>query len=112
MTTNPRERAERTVAQAETRERRRSSTLDRFTTSRLNPFARDALDHQNFVYRWFNDDGKGRIQQAYARDWEFVTSKDVKGFDPTQFNLEADGRIRQQVNPGFAYLMRMHKDWY
>lgn len=113
MVANTRERAEREEIQEEVRERRLSATTDRFTRSKLNPFAAADLDHKNYEYRWFIDDNMGRVRDAYNRDWDYVSPKEVKNYDATLFNTESDGRIRNLMGPSiYGYFMKKRKEYY
>lgn len=91
--------------------RRRKGVLDVMTQSRMNPFEDGMLDHENYVYRWINDEA-GRLRHLTRNDdYDFVKVDDIEGFDASQTDSESDERIRLIVGEGggkplYAYLCR------
>lgn len=74
----------------------------------------------SFVYRWVNDDGKGRIDRAVAGGYEFVQSEaDQKvGSGSADGNSDVGSKVSRIVGTSEsgggmrAYLMRIKKEWY
>lgn len=74
----------------------------------------------NYVYRWVNDDGRGRIDRATAGGYEFVQAdSDQKvGTGSADGNSDVGSRVSrivgtQEGGAGMrAYLMRIKREWY
>ena len=64
------------------------------------------LDHNNYQYRWANDD-VGRIQSMQSREWERVSDSEMAGLESARLaGLSRDGR------PMNAILMKKWKPWF
>lgn len=109
-------RPPRAQANGEAR-RRRKGLLDVMQYSRMNPFDDGMLDHDNYVYRWANDES-GRLHALTVNDdYDFMTAEDVPGFDASQLDNESDGRLRlivgqQGSKPLYAYLLRKPRNFW
>jgi hypothetical protein len=74
----------------------------------------------NFVYRWVNDDGRGRLDRAITGGYEFVQGdSDIKvGTGSADANSDVGSRVSrivgtQEGGAGMrAYLMRIKREWY
>ena len=73
----------------------------------------------NFVYRWINDDGRGRLDRAISGGYEFVQSEGQKvGSGAADGNSDVGSKVSrvvgtQENGSGMrAYLMRIRREWY
>ena len=74
----------------------------------------------NFVYRWVNDDGRGRIDRALAGGYEFAPSEfgQKVGTGTADGNSDVGSKVSrivgtQENGAGMrAYLMRIPRDLY
>lgn len=72
-----------------------------------------------FVYRWVNDDGRGRLDRALAGGYEFAPSESQRvGSGAADGNSDVGSRVSrvvgtQEGGAGMrAYLMRIKREWY
>jgi len=67
---------------------------------------------EGFHYRWVNDQ-PGRLSQAQEGGYSFAEPAEV-GKEPTENNrvFELVGLQKDGVNPLYAYLMKIPKEWY
>jgi len=105
------------VQAEEGRRRRRKGVLDVMQHSRLS-FADDMLDHDNWVYRWINDE-HGRLRHLTRQDdYDYVTAADLgEDYDPSMTDSESDERIRMIVGtsgnqPLYAYLCKKPRSFW
>lgn len=79
-----------------------------------------ANQEPGFIYRWVNDDGRGRLDRALAGGYEFaptVTGQKV-GSGTADGNSDVGSRVSrivgtQEGGAGMrAYLMRIKREWY
>jgi hypothetical protein len=74
----------------------------------------------NFVYRWINDDGRGRLDRAISGGYEFVESEAAQkiGAGSADGNSDVGSRVSrivgtQEGGAGMrGYLMRIRREWY
>lgn len=80
---------------ASQRRRRKSGTLDRMVQMKLDCVDAEALDLDNYVYRWVNDE-PGKIRAATRQDdYEFVTASELgETFDAEATDSESSERVR------------------
>lgn len=114
-----RARRERADVQGEHRRRRQPGSLNRMVQFRLNIFNPEDLDHENYVYYWFNDDGNNIRQMTVLDDYDFVTVEELgSSFNAEATDSESTGRIRQLVgskqdgSPLHAYLCKKRRAFY
>lgn len=74
----------------------------------------DHLDHENFAYRWVNDEKNGRMQIMTKREgWEHVPNHGVKE-DSTDLGDMVSTYVGREPNgePKRAYLLRKPKTFF
>ncbi len=88
-------RPPRAVAVAGQRRRRNAGSLNRMVSYKLDIFAPEQLDLENYVYLWANDEGTNIRQLTKQDDYEFVSPNDIiGGFDADATDPESAERIR------------------
>lgn len=95
------------------RRRRDDGTLNRMHQFKLDCIPPEALDLQNYVYRWINDEG-GKLRAATrADDYDFVQSHELgEAFNTEATDSESSERLRMVVGtdkggePIYSYLCR------
>lgn len=103
----------RAELQGEHRRRRRAGSLNRMVQFRLQIFEDGELDHDNFVYYWFNDEGNNLRRMTQLDDYEFVSVHELgASFNPESTDSESAERVRMLVGakpdgaPLYAYLCK------
>ena len=111
-------RAPRADSNRAERRRRKSSSLNRMASFKLDIFTPEQLDLENFVYRWVNDED-GRIRQATRMDdYDYVATDEISDFNPETTDSESTERIRMLVgrdkngNPTYSYLLKKRRDYF
>lgn len=80
------------------RRRRQSGSLNRLAQMKLDCIDPAALDLENYVYRWVNEEN-GRLRQATkADDYDFVSTHELgDSFDAENTDSESSERVRMLV---------------
>jgi hypothetical protein len=98
---------------AEGRRRRKAGTLDRMAQFKLDCIDPEALDLDNYVYYWGNDENGNLRHMTQADDYDFVTAAELgQNFDADMTDSESTGRVRMLVGnqksgaPLYSYLCK------
>ena len=76
------------------------------TNSKRLTTAGSNLDHNNYQYRWANDE-LGNVQRMQSREWERVSDEEMNGLEGARLaGLARDGRAMNTV------LMKKWKPWF
>lgn len=113
-----RERQSREETHTTERRRRKSGTLNRMVQMKLDFIPPEALDLDNYVYRWVNDEA-GRLRMATRHDdYDYVNVSELKGFDPEGFDSEGSETVRMLAgqdkfgNPLYTYLLKKRREFW
>lgn len=106
-------RLPRAEENASHRRRRKVGTLNRMAQFKLDCIEPEALDLENYVYYWGNDETGNLRRMTQQDDYDFVTSDELgESFDADMTDSESRGRVRQIVGthksgaPLYAYLCK------
>jgi len=106
-------RPPRAQAVAGNRRRRNAGSLNRMVSYKLDIFAPEQLDLENWVYLWANDEGTNIRQLTKMDDYDFVSPDDIiGGFDADATDPESAERIRilagnqKSGAPMYVYYLR------
>src|SRR5437899_1443339 len=96
------------------RRRRKAGTLDRMAQFKLDFIDPEALDLENFIYYWINDEAGALRRATRQDDYDHVTASELSargGFDAFDTDSESDERVRMIVGtngsqPVYAYLCK------
>jgi len=112
-------RVPRADAVAAQRRRRKAGTIDRFVQMKLDCIDPEALDLDNYVYRWINDE-PGKIRAATkSDDYDFVSTVELgASFDAETTDSESSERVRMVCGTNkdgsaqYTYLLRKPKTFW
>lgn len=112
-------RQPRAEAVAGERRRRRNGSLNVMAQFKLDIFGPEDLDLENFVYLWANDEGANIRSLTQQDDYEFVTSSDIRNFNPNMVDsAESDERIRilagnkKNGDPLYVYYLKKPRSFW
>lgn len=113
-----RERQPRDEVHTQQRRRRQDGSLNRMVQFKLDCIPPEALDLENYVYRWVNDES-GKIRMATRHDdYDKVLISELKGFDPESFDSEGGETVRMLAgsdrygNPIYTYLLKKRRSFW
>ena len=113
-----RERQPREETHTNERRRRKNSTLNRMVQMKLDFIPPEALDLDNYVYRWVNDES-GKLRMATKHDdYNHVLVTELKGFDPEGFDSEGGETVRMLAgqdkfgNPIYTFLLKKRREFW